>query len=231
MPIKITGILAIAGLFILAAGSSAYAQANCRLGEETRWTDWTGYDNDFHDTLSVPNSDWHGLKRIGNYERGNEPCRTEAVFGRMPNATRAASEVERDSDTCNGNSRDEILVGFDDRMEGGFISGVRAWTSNQNNVDRRRLKGLRVRVQVVNDDCSLSGFNWEAYSEQVDTGSHDATLTALSPLTEEDTRTNANREHGFVLCPDGWVGSGLQLAHGARGVSGLRLQCREVIPR
>lgn len=213
------------------ATAGAHAQANCRLDDEVRWTSWSGHDNDFHDTLSVPNSDWHGLKRIANFERSNEPCRTEAVFGRMPNAVRAAAEVERESDTCNGTSRDEIEVGFDDRMEGGFISGVRVWTSDQSNVERRRLKGMRVRVQVVNDDCSLSGFDWDAYSEQLDTGSHDYTLTALSPLTEQETRNNANRRHSFVRCDDGWIASGLQLAHGARGVSGMRLQCRRVIPR
>jgi hypothetical protein len=232
MPNVSLKIIASACVLTFAASAGAQAQANCRLGETTQWTAWSGHDNDFHDLLSLPNSDWHGLKRIANFERSNEPCRTEAVFGRMPNATRAAAEVERDSDTCNGNSRDEIEVGFDDRMEGGFISGIRVWTSNQNNVERRRLKGMRARVQMVTEDCDLVGFSWSASSSDVfsDNGV-EYTATALSPLTTQETRANADRRHSFANCPDGWIASGVQMAHGARGVSGMRLQCREVLPR
>lgn len=232
MPIDSLKLIASAWVLTVAATVGADAQANCRLGDTIEWTNWSGHDNDFHDLLSLPTSDWHGLKRIANFERSDEPCRTEAVFGRMPNAVRAAAEVERVSDTCNGNSRDEIGVGFDDRMEGGFISGIRVWTSGQNNIERRRLKGLRVRVQVVTESCDLIGFDWSPSSSDVFAqNGMEYSVTTLSPLTAQETRNNANQRHRFVNCPDGWIASGAQIAHGARGVSGMRLQCREVLPR
>ena len=208
--------------------SAAQAATNCRLGEAVEWTAFTGHDNDFRAELSMPNANFHGLKRISNFERGDEPCRTESVFGRMPEATRAKAEVQRVTDNCNGNARDRISVGFDDRLDGAFITGIKAWTSNQGNATRRRLKGLTAEGRIVdNQSCGLSEFDFEAWAEPQGIDPD----VARSPLTTQHTRNHANREHSMVQCPDGWVASGFQLAQGDRGISGLRLQCREVITR
>jgi len=212
--------------------ASANAQANCRLGDEIIVTGMSGQSPAPAETLSTPGSNFHALKRIANFERWNNACRTTAVFGRMPNADGATEEMTRELDECDGSSRDEIEVGFDERMEGGFITEIQVTTSGQSNPLQRRIKGVEIRTAVVTEACNLVRFEWTPRLADVCARNGiDYEEGAPSPLISSDERNNTDAVGNWQRCPQGYVGTGLVIQRGWGGVSALGLECREVIVR
>ena len=224
--------LVSAAAILVGVSAPAMGQANCRLGSEIVETGRSGQGPAPEQTLSMSSSNWHALKRITNFESLNNACETVAVFGRMPGADNATAEVERALDECSGPSGDRITVGFDDNMEGGFITGIRVTTSGQANPLQRRVKAMRVHTAMVTDACNLVRFEWSPHLADVYARNGiDYGPRVPSPLTDYDERNRTDRLGEWQDCPRGYIATGIILARGWGGVSAVGLQCREVLAR
>ena len=231
MKSKFKTIACIAAL-TMGVSAPALAEANCMLGNEIIQTSPSGQAPAPTETLSMPGSNWHALKRISNFERLNKACNTSVVFGHMPFASGAAAEVTQELDECSGASGDEITVGFSDNMVGGFITGLRITTSDQSNALNRRVKAMEVRVAMVTDACNLVQFEWSPHVAGVyDRLGVDYGPRVASPLTSYDARRRTDIVHDWSQCPRGYVATGVVLNRQWGGLSAVGLLCREVISR
>lgn len=225
--------VAFTALTLLAANASIAdvptTYGNCKLDGEIHLTNVSGIESSDTDEISFDERDYYGLRTIKNYEHNNEPCRTAVLFGRMPYKSGVLEEIGATSSTCTGSAvGDKIEVGATEfAPEGVFVGAIRAWTNNKSDESKRRLKGLAANARMITEDCEVVPVEPSDIEPSYESSGDGFTVITWS---DEAKRANANIDYDTRYCLRGQVAMGLILHRGDRGIGGVQLMCRDVVP-
>src|SRR5262245_65750190 len=226
------------GILAVAAGA-AYGDATLNGAvSETRVSGFKGTQS----VIGDPDSTTYALYGLASRERSDNPCLLTALSENVNDSSKTSS-AHKDLCGPKGATSSEIKADYGNDDATGkrtFLTGVQVCMNN----DRTRVKGIRIRGNVINSDSSLARLVSTDDCSAV-TDVHPNSPPPIGPLeyrfcggviTEpHPSRTNCDDKDGWMSwaeCPEGQIATAavahFEAGNTPRSLTGVALKCRPV---
>lgn len=198
--IRIKNIITLLAITIIPATAFA-ADTEVKFSGSTHTTAVSGYANK---KKTLNDGTWFGLQGISFWEYGDYACSIETNADHFNKVSTRKRDLNLSTVACSKSKKEVLFKGKDD-----YIYKIQVCTTDKKDASKNKLKGVRIWARTINRGSKITFTN--------------------QPSKLEAKRTNCKKWHKQVSCPAGQVANALKVHYEDNNITGLALDCRDVI--